>query len=422
MGEVAIKPQNRKVVFAILAHDYEDVLASQIHNIRHFNNDAEIVLFNGGKNKRFGVNMGIPICPYSRPLKYEFLGNFLFDVARWLEEIDVKYEYLVNLDHDILFVKSGFSSFLDETMAGFDCMGWALTVSHDPSEFSVFSSKAVPRMWKEWGRWQSFFELNHFLWVFNPGQVYRRSIVQKILSRINRPVLEKLLSSTTVTAMEEMLFVTMARACGANIRGYPDDGLGAIGWGMDEIPWHKVELAKLHPYYYWIHPIKGRNLIETAQRLRELDLQANPFEVRGDGCYQIINRQSGKALEVIGESIDGGAEIIQWSNGNKAHQQWKIADAGAGWYHIINRRSGLVLEVKGQSVDPGAEAIQWWNTGGHNQQWYISDSGSGYYLIVNRHSLKALDVTGQAEYDGAPVIQWDLHGRPNQQWSIIPVE
>jgi len=255
VGKRKSKPGNAKIVFAILAHEDEALLASQIRNLRHFNDDAEIVLYNGGPNPKFGRGAGVPICPYSKPLKYEFLTEFRIDVARWLEEAGTKYEYLVNLDHDMLFVKRGFGSFLDEWMAGFDAMGYEPTISHHPMEYGIYSSKAVPAMWGEWKRWQPVFGLNLFVWMLNAGQVYRRGLVRSILSRIDRKTLYPTLRATKVTAAEEMVFPTLARACGANLRSYPPDELGVVS--MEPLPWWKVELARVHPHAYWIHPAKG---------------------------------------------------------------------------------------------------------------------------------------------------------------------
>ncbi|MDQ1912298.1 hypothetical protein RAC89_18065 [Paenibacillus sp. GD4] len=260
-------PRSRKIIFAILAHENELALTHQIINLRFYHPDAEIVLYNGGVNKRFGQKLGIPVCPYSKPLKYDFLGMFLVDVAKWLHETNTEYEYLVSLDHDILFIKHGFHSFLDETMEGFDCMGWGLTISRNPSEYGKVSKKGITRMWREWRRWQPLFGTDKVIWYFNPGQVYRKSMVTKILARIQKFPLEELLSSTQVTAAEEMLFVTTAHACGARIRSYPDEELGVVRVGPNSIKLPEVKNARRHPCHYWIHPIKNNRLIEMNQYL-----------------------------------------------------------------------------------------------------------------------------------------------------------
>lgn len=416
MGKRKSKPGNAKIVFAILAHEDEALLASQIRNLRHFNDDAEIVLYNGGPNPKFGRGAGVPICPYSKPLKYEFLTEFRIDVARWLEEAGTKYEYLVNLDHDMLFVKRGFGSFLDEWMAGFDAMGYEPTISHHPMEYGIYSSKAVPAMWGEWKRWQPVFGLNLFVWMLNAGQVYRRGLVRSILSRIDRKTLYPTLRATKVTAAEEMVFPTLARACGANLRSYPPDELGVVS--MEPLPWWKVELARVHPHAYWIHPAKGELGIRMAERLFEQERQAAAFHPQLDAAYRLVNRCTGKVLEICGESVWEGAAAIQWEENGRPHQRWMFERVSDHCYRLVNRHSGMVLDIQGQSVDAGAPAIQWPDNGGANQMWYLMPVEQGYFRLLNRHSLKVLDTGGA---NGERAIQSPPNDeRHDQQWSIEP--
>jgi hypothetical protein len=52
----------------------------------------------------------------------------------------------------------------------------------------------------------------------------------------------------------------------------------------------------------------------------------------------------------------------------------------AKWYVLVNRNSGKALEVQGASTADGGKAVQYADWGGANQQWQlvpVSDSGSG---------------------------------------------
>ncbi len=134
--------------------------------------------------------------------------------------------------------------------------------------------------------------------------------------------------------------------------------------------------------------------------------------------YRIVNRNSGKGLDVNGSSTSDGAGIIQWSFWGGNNQQWQIIDNGSGYYRIINRNSGKALDVNAGSIADGANIIQWSYSGGNNQQWQIIDNGGGYRRVINRNSGKALDVNGQATADGANIVQWSWWGGNNQQWQI----
>jgi endoglucanase len=135
--------------------------------------------------------------------------------------------------------------------------------------------------------------------------------------------------------------------------------------------------------------------------------------------YRIINRNSGKAVDVNGASITSGASIIQWTYGGGNNQQWKIEYLGGGVYRLLNRNSGQAVDVNGASATNGASIIQWpWN-GGTNQQWLIVNNGGGYYRILNFNSSSAMDVNGGSTANGASIIQWPWNGGNNQQWQII---
>jgi len=137
-----------------------------------------------------------------------------------------------------------------------------------------------------------------------------------------------------------------------------------------------------------------------------------------EGTYCLVNANSDMALDVNGESKDGGASVIQWHyNGNK-NQQWKIVSAGNGYYTLQNVNSGLLLDVNASSKDAGGKVIQWKSNGGANQQWKIIDCG-GYYELENRNSGLLLDVNGSSTKAGETVLQWYRNGGENQKWYLM---
>lgn len=258
------------ICFALLAHENEEVLSEQIKNIRYFNPNSKIVLYNGGKDKQFGTSQGIPICPYSQPLRWENITPFLFNVMRWLEEIKEEYDFLVNLDHDMLFIKHGFEQFLIETMSYHDCMGTYIQVHYSSNDNRSWWPGVT--MWREWHNWKNFFQTSYFYSYFNPGQVYRHSIVKCMISGININKLESSWSNTNVRSLEEMLYITLAISRGARYREYPwsyDEGKSfVIDRGLISID--KIKEAMAKPNFYWVHPVKGDLLIETNKALLEM--------------------------------------------------------------------------------------------------------------------------------------------------------
>ena len=83
---------------------------------------------------------------------------------------------------------------------------------------------------------------------------------------------ENLWLNSRVAALEEMFWVTFALYHGGKCREYP--------WGFNEslqfvrhkpqITEQEVSLAMQEPNYFWIHPIKGDNLIKMEFSLKQL--------------------------------------------------------------------------------------------------------------------------------------------------------
>jgi hypothetical protein len=139
------------------------------------------------------------------------------------------------------------------------------------------------------------------------------------------------------------------------------------------------------------------------------------------GTYKIINRNSGKLLDVDNGSTADGANVLQWSDNGGSNQRWVITNTSNG-YTIKCVKSGKLLDVDNGSTANGANVLQWFDNGGSNQRWNIVDLGNGYYKLLNVNSNKALDVYENQTNDGANVIQWSDNGGYNQQWQLVRVQ
>ncbi len=168
-----------------------------------------------------------------------------------------------------------------------------------------------------------------------------------------------------------------------------------------------------------VHPNSSGNPKIAAKWYPPLTAQIKA--VSGGTYYKLVNRNSGKVLDVTGASTANGANIIQWTDSGTANEQWSIVSVGNGYSKLISRSSGKALDVTGASTANGAQVIQWADSGTTNQQWNIVSVGNGYSKLVSRNSGKVLDVTGASTANGANVIQWTDSGTANQQWSLVQV-
>jgi beta-xylosidase len=137
--------------------------------------------------------------------------------------------------------------------------------------------------------------------------------------------------------------------------------------------------------------------------------------------YEVVNRNSGKALDVCGASTADNACIQQYTRSGATNQQWQFVDSGSGYYRLKARHSGKVLDVSGRSTADGASVVQWPDNNGTNQQWSLADSSGGYVRFINRNSGKALEVQNASTADGGKVVQYADWGGNNQQWQLVRV-
>jgi poly(3-hydroxybutyrate) depolymerase len=150
-------------------------------------------------------------------------------------------------------------------------------------------------------------------------------------------------------------------------------------------------------------------------------LPAAAATVDTSAWYVLVNRNSGKALDVYGLSTSDGGRITQWTRNDGANQQWQFLDSGGGQYRLKSRHSGKVLDVPNSSTADGVAIQQWTDHGGTNQQFRLADSDGGFVRLIARHSNKAVEVQGSSTADGANAVQYSDTGGNNQQWQLVKV-
>ncbi|MGW8881146.1 non-reducing end alpha-L-arabinofuranosidase family hydrolase [Streptomyces mirabilis] len=148
---------------------------------------------------------------------------------------------------------------------------------------------------------------------------------------------------------------------------------------------------------------------------------ARAATVDTSASYVLVNRGSGKVLDVTGASTADGAGLTQWPRTDSANQQFRFVDSGGGYYRLRAQHSGKVLDVLNYSTADHADIAQWSDAGGTNQQFRLADSPDGYVRLINRNSGKAVEVENASTADGAKVVQYTDWGGANQQWQLVRV-
>lgn len=146
-----------------------------------------------------------------------------------------------------------------------------------------------------------------------------------------------------------------------------------------------------------------------------------------DGRYVLVNRKSGKVMEVAYGGTNAGANVQQNTYKGNTYQQWNVTpvDSRIGgdfsYFTFTAAHSGKALDLLNWSLENGGNIHVWDDAKGGNQQWYLEYAGDGWFYIRSRHSAKCIEVTNGSTSMGANIQQKDKNEGTNQQWRFLPV-
>jgi pectate lyase len=170
----------------------------------------------------------------------------------------------------------------------------------------------------------------------------------------------------------------------------------------------------------WRNTILAVAVVATAGAVTAVAVSnANAATIDQGVYYNIVNRFSGKAIQIEGSSTADGAMVVQATRSSATSQQFSFVPAASGWWRIINRNSGKAINVVNGSTADGAEIRQATITSNQSMQFEALHSDGDYLRFRNRTSLKVLDLWEWSTADSARIAQFgDLNGT-NQQWLLV---
>ncbi|MFE2710040.1 glycosyl hydrolase family 95 catalytic domain-containing protein [Streptomyces mirabilis] len=139
------------------------------------------------------------------------------------------------------------------------------------------------------------------------------------------------------------------------------------------------------------------------------------------GAFRLVNRRSGKVLDIKDGSTADGATAIVWAWSGGINQQWRFQPNHDGSFRLVSVKSGKVLESPGGSTTKGQVLDQWTDNSATHQWWKVVPTSGGYCRLVNVKSGLCADAENGATADGTRIIQWSTDGGSNQEWQIVAV-
>jgi eukaryotic-like serine/threonine-protein kinase len=134
--------------------------------------------------------------------------------------------------------------------------------------------------------------------------------------------------------------------------------------------------------------------------------------------YKLVNRKSGKVIDVEGRSKDDGHKLQQWGYSGANNEKWKVVPLEDGFYQIISVDSGKALNVPQAQTDDGSALTQATPAKEPSQHWKIEKTDGNFYKLTAQSSGKTLAIGGDLAKDGSPIVQTAYTGAPEQQWKL----
>ncbi len=145
-----------------------------------------------------------------------------------------------------------------------------------------------------------------------------------------------------------------------------------------------------------------------------------PFQPDERAYYGLIDRGSGRCLDIVGAGTNAGDAAVQWEFTHANSQQWRFVPMGAGseYFRIEARHSGLCLTV--DKPGEGVPLVQRPYQGGLGQQWRLVPAGPAGSLQLENHLEGRVAALGATDkFNGTPVQAQKANGRASQQWHLF---
>ena len=136
--------------------------------------------------------------------------------------------------------------------------------------------------------------------------------------------------------------------------------------------------------------------------------------------YGLIDRGSGRCLDIASASTTAGAAAVQWEFTHAPSQQWRFVPIrpGSEYYRIEARHSSLCLTV--DKPGEGTALVQRPFQGSEQQQWRLVPAGpAGSFRLENRSESRVAALAASDKFNGTPVVAQKGNGRASQLWRLF---
>jgi signal transduction histidine kinase len=139
--------------------------------------------------------------------------------------------------------------------------------------------------------------------------------------------------------------------------------------------------------------------------------------------FRIVNKGSGKSLDLVDGSTINGSSISQSGDGGGNNGRWMLVPTEDGaHFKIVSWVSGQSVSIANDSSMVGAQIWNWDYNNDPSQQFDLVNVDNGWFKIKNVRSRLVLEVAGSSTVDYVPVQQNIDTGAANQRWKFYPCQ
>lgn len=252
-----------KICFVVISDTVDDSFSDLTRGLRAFCPTADIAWYNSGRRRP--ALSGVIEIPRSRPLKYAKITPAFFDVLEWAGEQD--YDQVINVETDMAFIKPGFLGFIEEQMKSVDYLAPRLRYrTPEVTQWRPYRS-----LQGELPELLSILDMPYTNRCFNPGQVFSRRYISKLLSSEIYPEIrgfvERNQGPGRSYTLQEVILPTLADRLDLSSGTYPNEMAVFNRYRPYQGP-YDLELARDNPSAYFLHPVRrsGEDAVRAFAR------------------------------------------------------------------------------------------------------------------------------------------------------------
>ena len=316
----------------------------------------------------------------------------------------------------------GYAVYRDGAFLGTTWHGGLMDGAHPKKEKPV-THAAQSKSTVQSGSWGSFINGNTFKGFYYPKSGVPTSAKRDLIKAMGKSLIDENILYTPIQQIDYKVTdstwvlpsdITKIRCDGVVEYCYEYYGFRIFG---NDTYWNISRMGSAY---------KSHHALATVTPKKQSEEYMTKWSHSGKIIY-IVNRNSGKVLDVRGPSSANGTAIQQWDYANRTNQKFKMVYTASGNFYsfVPQNATSAPIEVENNSTENGTKIQIWAKPSSgylNSQRFRIVPNSDGSYKITTyaTNYQKVIEVGSESTSNGASVDLWSDNGRIHQHWYLVP--